>query len=191
MKIQIRQAVRITALQMLMLSTLCLAVSLAAVAQSSAPSADPEHEGITIGLLVTENPDENRLMQEALDAVQLAVSGANRDGGLRGNQVQIVVRSVDGHWGAGSKEAVDLITNHNAKALLGFLDGRSAHLVEQVCTKAEIPFISAISPDPTLSRINIPWFFSMMPDAETQAGAIADHIFRDGSDKSKIGRAHV
>jgi ABC-type branched-subunit amino acid transport system substrate-binding protein len=94
------------------------------------------------------------------------------------------VRSVDGLWGAGSKKAVELITNHNAKALLGFLDGRSAHLVEQVCTKAEIPFISAISPDPTLSRINIPWFFSMMPDSEIQAGAIADHIFRNGSDKS-------
>lgn len=184
MKIQIRPDVCIKALQMMMLSAVCLAVSFAAAAQSSAPAADPQDEGITIGLLVTENPDENRLMQEAVDAVQLAVTGANRKGGLRGHDVQMVVRPVDGLWGAGSKEAVELITRHDAKALLGFLDGRNAHLVEQVCTKAEIPFISAISPDPTLSRINIPWFFSMMPDAEQQAKALAEHIFRDNTDKS-------
>jgi ABC-type branched-subunit amino acid transport system substrate-binding protein len=150
---------------------------LLAGAQPLPGSETADNELIRIGLLITEKPDQNPLMMEAVHVTELAGEIVNEKGGIMQKSVQIVVKSVDGNWGAGSKQAVSLIYEHQTTALLGFVDGRSAHLIEQVCTKAEIPFISTLSPDPSLSRINIPWFFSTLPHADQQAAALAEHLY--------------
>lgn len=152
-------------------------MNLHAVAQPQTGSETADTEPIRIGLLITEKPDQSPLMKEAVHVAELARETVNETGGIRQKSVQIVVKSVDGNWGAGSKQAVSLIYEHQTTALLGFVDGRSAHLIEQVCTKAEIPFISTLSPDPSLSRINIPWFFSTLPHADQQATALAEHLY--------------
>ncbi|MDX1641534.1 MAG: ABC transporter substrate-binding protein [Balneolaceae bacterium] len=137
------------------------------------------NESINIGLLITEDPSENELMREAVDVVNLVLNQANESGEVGERQFKLFVESVDGNWGGGSKRAVDLISKYGTTALLGFVDGRSAHLIEQVCTKAQVPFVSTYSPDPTLSRINIPWFFSTMPHADQQAKVLADEIMKN------------
>jgi ABC-type branched-subunit amino acid transport system substrate-binding protein len=168
---------RMHTFQLVLTILLCLLLQLQVEARPVQASESDASEKIRIGLLLTENPENSPLMQEAADVAELAGELVNETGGIRQKQVQFVVKSVDGNWGAGSKQAVSLIYEHSTTALLGFVDGRSAHLIEQVCTKAEIPFISTLSPDPSLSRINIPWFFSTLPHADQQAAALAEHLY--------------
>jgi len=156
---------------------LCQLMHLQVNAQPVPASESIESDQIRIGLLLTEDPENSRLMREAVDVVALAAEIVNEAGGIRQKPVKIIAKSVDGNWGAGSKQAVSLIYEHQTTALLGFVDGRSAHLIEQVCTKAEIPFISTLSPDPSLSRINIPWFFSTLPHADQQSAVLAEALY--------------
>lgn len=176
-------AKRIAGFPILMVLFLCLFSMRQGYAQSPTVTGEDVDDSIKIGLLITEDPAEAPLMQEAVDVVNLVLDQTNESGGIREKQVKLFVKSVNGSWGTGSKRAVSLISEHGTTALLGFVDGRSAHLIEQVCTKAEIPFISTFSPDPTLSRINIPWFFSTMPHADQQAKVLADKISKNQNGK--------
>ncbi|MDX1618416.1 MAG: ABC transporter substrate-binding protein [Balneolaceae bacterium] len=130
-----------------------------------------------IGLLVNADTSADAGARQAVHVVEMVLDRVNAGGGIRGKPVEAVVKSVDGNWGSGSTRSVDLIYEEGVVALLGFVDGRSAHLIEQICTKAEVPFVSTYSPDPTLSRIPIPWYFSTMPTATRQAAALAAEIF--------------
>ena len=80
----------------------------------------------------------------------MAVRIANRKGGLNGRHFELVARSMEGPWGTGSKQAVNLIFEEEVWALIGSHDGRNAHLVEQAATKSTVVFVSAWSGDPTL-----------------------------------------
>lgn len=127
---------------------------------------------IKIGLLIGK--------KEALAAVrgaELAISISNKGGGSGNKSFDLVVRSMEGPWGTGSKQAVDLIFEENVWALLGSHDGRNAHLVEQAATKSQIVFVSAWSGDPSLSQAFVPWFFNTVPNDLQQAGAFIEEIY--------------
>lgn len=166
--------------QLLIAILLCPLMQLQSHAQTVPESEAGGTKQVRIGLLLTEDPENSTLMREAENVAKLSAEIVNKAGGIGQKPVQIISKSVDGNWGAGSKQAVSLIYEYQTTALLGFVDGRSAHLIEQVCTKAEIPFISTLSPDPSLSRINIPWFFSTLPHAEQQAVALTEHLYSNG-----------
>lgn len=127
---------------------------------------------IKIGLLV---PDSKSVA--SVRGAGMAVRMANESGGLNGRQFQMVVRTMEGPWGTGSKQAVDLIFNEKVWALLGSHDGRNAHLAEQAATKSTVVFVSAWSGDPTLSQAFVPWFFNCVPNDLQQAAAITGEIF--------------
>ena len=84
---------------------------------------------------------------------------------------------MEGPWGTGSKQAVNLIFNEEVRALLGSHDGRNAHLVEQAATKSQVVFVSAWSGDPTLSQAFVPWFFNCVPNDQQQAAALVTEIY--------------
>lgn len=126
-------------------------------------SGDP----VKIGLLI---PDNKSLA--AVRAAELAVNKANQSGGLKGRPFKIVVRSLEGPWGTGSKQAVDMIFNEKVWALMGSHDGRNAHLVEQSATKATVVFLSNWAGDPSLSQAFVPWFFNCVHNDDQQAAAI-------------------
>jgi branched-chain amino acid transport system substrate-binding protein len=141
----------------------------------------PDGSGTTIkiGLLISEN---NSLA--ARHGAEMAIRKANEKGGLNGKHFQLVVRSMEGPWGTGSKEAVNLIFEENVCAIMGSHDGRNAHLVEQVIAKARIVFLSAWASDPTLSQAFVPWYFSCVPTDLQQADALIEEIYN----KRKIGK---
>jgi branched-chain amino acid transport system substrate-binding protein len=89
----------------------------------------------------------------------------------------LAVRSMEGAWGTGSKQAVDLIFEEEVSALVGSHDGRNAQLVEQAATKARIVFLSAWTSDPTLSQAFVPWFFNCVPNDLQQAAAMIEEIY--------------
>jgi branched-chain amino acid transport system substrate-binding protein len=127
---------------------------------------------IKIGLLV-----QDSIHKASLHGARLAVNIANRKGGLNGRPFQLIVRSMEGPWGTGSKQAVNLIFEEEVWALVGSHDGRNAHLVEQAATKSQVVFVSAWSGDPTLSQAFVPWFYNCIPNDQQQAAAIVREIF--------------
>jgi branched-chain amino acid transport system substrate-binding protein len=129
-------------------------------------------ETVKIGLLI---PDNKSL--EARHGAEMAIRKANEEGGLKGRPFQLVVRSMEGPWGTGSKEAVNLIFEEGVWAIVGSHDGRNAHLVEQVTTKTRIVFLSAWASDPTLSQAFVPWYFSCVPNDLQQADAFIEEIY--------------
>lgn len=129
-------------------------------------------EPVKIGLLI---PDNRSVA--AVRGAELAVRKANREGGLNGRPFMLVVRSLEGPWGTGSKQAVNLVFDEKVWAILGSQDGRNAHLIEQVSAKTRVVFLSSWSGDPTLAQAFIPWFFNIVPDDRQQAAALFRDIF--------------
>jgi len=129
-------------------------------------------EPVKIGLLI---PDNKSIA--ARYGAEMAIRKANEKGGFNDRPFQLVVRSMEGPWGTGSKEAVSLIFDEEVWAIMGSHDGRNAHLVEQVATKARIVFLSAWTSDPTLSQAFIPWYFSCVPNDLQQADALIEEIY--------------
>ena len=130
-----------------------------------------ETDLLRIGLLL---PDSSA--QEARYGAEFAVEEANRHGGIRGRNIELLTRSMEGPWGQGSKEAVDLVFEEKVWAILGTHEGRNAHLVEQVIAKTQILFVSAWAADPTLSQAFVPWYFSCVPNSDRQAEALVGLI---------------
>ena len=127
---------------------------------------------IKIGLLIQDSS-----YISALNGAEMAVMIANRKGGLNGRHFEVVTRSMEGPWGTGSKQAVNLIFGEKVWALLGLHDGRNAHLVEQAATKSQVVFLSAWSGDPTLSQAFVPWFFNCVPNDNQQAASLLEEIY--------------
>jgi branched-chain amino acid transport system substrate-binding protein len=144
-------------------------------------SQNPEgpDETVKIGLLI---PDNKSLA--ARHGAEMAIRKANEKGGFNGCPFQLVTRSMEGPWGTGSKEAVNLIFEEEVWAIMGSHDGRNAHLVEQVAAKACIVFLSAWASDPTLSQAFVPWYFSCVPNDLQQATALIEEIYN----KRKINK---
>ena len=137
---------------------------------------------VKIGLLIPQNTS-----MAAKQGAEMAIRKANEKGGIDGKHFQLEVRSMEGPWGTGSKQAVSLIFEENVCALIGSPDGRNAHLVEQVTPKARIVFVSTWASDPTLAQAFVPWYFSCVPNALQQADALITEIYN----KEKIDRLAV
>lgn len=136
---------------------------------------------INIGLLVPD-PSDTPLIRSA----EQAVAQANRSGGYRNQEFKLVVRSAEGLWGTGSKESVALVYEDEACAIVGSLDGRNAHLAEQVAAKSHLSYIETHATDPTLSQAFVPWFMRLVPNDDQQAEAMAKFIRKNGGAKCGI-----
>ena len=125
---------------------------------------------VKIGLLI-----QNKNSLAAKNGAELAIIDANKRDD-KGIKFELVVRSMEGPWGTGSKQAVNLVFDEEVVAMLGSHDGRNAHLVEQVSAKSRVVFLSAWSGDPTLSQAFVPWFFNCVSNDLQQADALFEEI---------------
>ncbi|MCP3929612.1 MAG: amino acid ABC transporter substrate-binding protein [Bacteroidetes bacterium] len=138
----------------------------------------PTENTVNIGLLIPQPKEKDPLSLAAYQGAKLAIDQANAKGGFNGRSFELKVQSCDGPWGAGIKAGTKLVYEDEVWAILGSLDGRNAHLAEQVITKSHIVLLCSRSSDPTLSRINIPWFFRIVPDDRQQATILVREIFK-------------
>ncbi len=143
---------------------------------------DGPDQSVKIGLLIS---DSRSLA--AKQGAEMAIKKANEIGGFKGKPFRLIVRTMEGPWGSGSKEAVNMIFDEKVVALLGSHNGRNAHLAEQVAAKTRKVFLSAWSGDPTLSQAFVPWYFSCVPNDNQQADALMQEIYH----KRKITRITV
>ncbi len=128
---------------------------------------------LNIGLLI---PGKDAL--EAKRGAELAISEANRQGGYGGHPFHLIVQSTEGLWGVGAKRSVSLVFEDSVLAILGSLDGRNAHLAEQVTTKTKVAFMSSQATDMTLSYAFVPWYFRCIPDDKQQATTLIEEIYK-------------
>ena len=152
-----------------------LTIAIAAFPETDADASPfPFHQDktVNIGLLI---PDNKSIA--AMQGAEIAIREANAEGGLNGTPFRLVTRSMEGPWGTGSKEAVNLVFEEHVWAILGSHDGRNAHLVEQVAAKTHVVFLSAWASDPTLSLAFIPWYFSCVPNDLQQSNALIEEIY--------------
>ena len=145
------------------------------------PKAQNEDTDIKIGLLVNDSSNFS-----AQHAAELAISEANKNENLSGIRFKLLIRSVEGRWGAGSKQSVKLVYEDKVWAIVGSLDGRNAHLTEQVATKAHIVFLSTWATDPTLSQAFVPWYFRCIPNDLQQSKVLINEIYNNKSPKKTI-----
>ncbi len=131
-----------------------------------------ENQSIKIGFLIR---DKN--VTAIQQAAELAIKHANAKGGFKGRPFELITKSCDGPWGIGSKQAVDLIHEDQVSLVVTALDGRNAHLAEQVAAKSHVVMLSTQSSDPTLSRAYVPWYFRMVPDDLQQAEVFVEEIY--------------
>lgn len=139
---------------------------------------------VKIGLLI---PDSEALA--AKHGAELAIKKANEKGGYSGQPFHLVVRSTEGPWGAGSKESVSLVFEDEVVAIMGSLDGRNAHLAEQVATKTRIVFLSSWATDMTLSQAFVPWYFRCVPNDRQQAISLVQEIYEKRRIKNVVSIA--
>ena len=130
---------------------------------------------ITIGLFLP----EQAVGEEVQRGARMAADGVNRQGGIDGRPVRLVAVPSDRPWGGASGEIARLIYAEAAVAVIGGLDGQSAHVAQQVITRArgQSVFITPWASERTLTQIGIPWFHRMVPDDRAQAELLLREIF--------------
>lgn len=135
---------------------------------------EAEPEGLTrvaIGLYVTSDGIGPSIRRGA----ELAVAEANRAGGFRGIPFELIVKSADKTWGS-AREVVDLAYEHKVWAVIGGVDAESSHVAEQIATKAQLPLISPATSEASLTEINIPWMFRMVPGDDALARVMVEYL---------------
>ena len=136
-------------------------------------------ETINIGLLIPEPGLANELASAAIRGAEIAINQYNSKSEQNKQLVlKLIVRSCEGPWGAGSKAAVDLVFEDKVVAILTSLDGRNAHLAEQVIAKTKVAMISTYETDPTLSQAFVPWYFRCIPNDIQQAAVLTEEIVK-------------
>ena len=140
---------------------------------------DESQNSVRIGLMLSQDPEIDTTSMESLYTVQYLVQKVNSEGGIDGKKIELYYKSGDGDWGISSKKSVELIFDDEVSAIIGSLDGRNAHLTQMAITKAEVVYIATRSTDPTLSEINIPWFFRVIPSDKQQAEILVSSIFKE------------
>ena len=155
-----------------------------------APAQDPQgileenlspNGNIAIGLLLPDNSHRN-----VVKAAELAIEEANQKGGYKQHHFELVIRTAEGFWGAGSKESVSLVYEDQVRAIIGSLDGRNGHLAEQVATKSHLTYIETYATEPTLSQAFVPWFMRVVPNDDQQSAIILNQIRKEGGDRIGI-----
>jgi branched-chain amino acid transport system substrate-binding protein len=118
---------------------------------------------------------------DAWVAAELAVTEANREGGLDGVPFRLVPAWSDTPWSAGAALLAKLVYRDRVWAIVGGPDGPTTHLAEQIVAKARLPLVSAIAGDRTANAANVPWIVSLLPADHLQARALASHLNASGA----------
>lgn len=144
----------------------------AACFQENINSKTDDKKSIRIGLLI---PDEH--LVAAKHGAQLALQKANENGGFESVPFELIVKSTAGLWGTSSKKSVSLVFDDEVLVIMGALDGRNAHLAEQVAAKTKLVYLSAWATEMSLSNAYVPWYFRVIPNDKQQAAALIKEIY--------------
>ena len=127
---------------------LLCALALAAGVVPGGARATPAPDSIVLGVLLPATDERAAFALEA--GVRLRVDAVAASTGAA-SDVRLVLRSLTDGWSAG-RTVVQMAFDDGVHAVIGGVDGRSAHVIEQLVAKRRMPFVS---PWASLSLIHI------------------------------------
>ncbi len=105
-------------------------------------------------------------------AVSRAIEEANAAAPPDSRLVRLVPRWSADPWGSGVSQLARMVYQDQPVALLGSIDSASTHLAEQVVAKANLPLVSPLATDPSVTLAGVPWMFSCAPSDDAVARAV-------------------
>jgi len=135
----------------------------------------PETDEILIGYFGPDDPAHPE-GGDMWRAAQLAVENANGRGGYQGKPFRLVSGWSENPWGTGVVQVTRMVYTDRVWAIIGGIDGPTAHLAEQVAAKARLTVLNPASSDKTVNLANVPWMFSCLPADHLQAPPLAGRI---------------
>jgi len=112
-----------------------------------------------------------------LDGARLAMEELNKAGGYFGMPFEIITRDDKATMGLDGHAMVELIFDEEVAAILGSMGSDTTHVGIRVSLKSEIPQMTSISTDPTITQVIIPWAFRILADDWSQGRAMAKLVF--------------
>lgn len=91
---------------------------------------------------------------------------------------RLVPRWAVNPWGTGVSLLARMVYEENPIALLGSVDSASTHLAEQVVAKAQLPLVSPVATDKSVTLAGVSWAFACAPSDDAIARVLVDHVFR-------------
>ena len=132
----------------------------------------PDVSEVLVGYFGPSDPDHPE-GGDLWKAAELAVSQANARGGYQGKPFRLVAVWSDDPWKAGVAGIARMAYRDRVWAIVGGIDGPTAHLAEQVAVKARVPLVCPTSSDRSANMANVPWMFSVLPGDHLQAPILA------------------
>ena len=134
----------------------------------------------------------NHLGADAWWAANFAVQEANAqssESGLRTSgfhylPFRLVPRWAVDPWGSGVSQLVRMVYDEQPLALLGSVDSASTHLAEQVVAKANLPLVSAVSTDNSVTLAGVSWMFSCAPPDDVIARVLVADLLAKLQDRT-------
>ena len=109
-------------------------------------------------------------------AASMAIDEANEKGGYNGLPFRLVTGWSENPWGTGVADVTRMAYVHKVWAIVGGIDGASAHLAEQVVAKARLVLMNPVATDKSVNMAGVSWMFSCVPPDDIQAGVLAKAI---------------
>jgi branched-chain amino acid transport system substrate-binding protein len=109
-------------------------------------------------------------------AANFAVQEANAHGGARGLPIQLVPCWSVNPWGAGVAQLARMIYTDQPLAILGSVDSAFTHLAEQVVAKAQLPLVSPVTTDSSVTLAGVSWMFACAPGDTAIARVLVNDV---------------
>ncbi len=107
-------------------------------------------------------------------------SGKRPEGGVLAHSEPLLFRLVPSWaadpWGTGVSRLARMVYDEQLLALIGSVDSASTHLAEQVVAKANLPLVSPITTDKSVTLAGISWMFACAPSDDAIARVLVDDI---------------
>ena len=113
--------------------------------------------------------------RSVLDGVTLAFEEATARGDLP-VRLEIVTADDQGEHHRVGALVRDLVLERGVVGLIGSVNSACTHVVAMLCVKLQVPHITSVSTDPTITRAGSPWSFRNLADDERQAAALVRHL---------------
>lgn len=94
---------------------------------------------------------------------------------------RLVPRWAPDPWRAGVSLLTRMVYDEQPLALLGSVDSATTHLAEQVVAKAQLPLLSPVTTDKSLTLAGVAWMFAFAPADTALARTLAEAVLAEES----------
>ena len=110
------------------------------------------------------------------DLKRLEDCAPSTSAGANGMQFRLVPRWAVDPWGTGISQLTRMIYDEQPLAVIGSVDSASTHLAEQIVAKAQLPLVSPVATDKSVTLAGVSWMFACAPSDDAIARVLVDDL---------------